>query len=899
MATAEPQAPGPSRPRLYRIDGSSYVFRAYHALPPLSTRKGEPTGAVYGFTNMLLKTLREGDPTHVAVAFDTKAPTFRHQMYDAYKANRTEPPDDLKPQFGRIREVVEAFNLPVLRKEGWEADDLMGTLAVKARAEGYDVVLVTGDKDFMQLVGPGIRMYDGMRDRWIDEAQVQEKFGVTPALVPDALALIGDSSDNVPGVRGIGEKTAGPLITRFGSLEALLDSLDQISAKGQKKKLEEGQDSARLSKRLVTIDLEAPVDVALEDLVRPEPDLPRLRALLAELEFTRLLQEVAPAKELSREHYEEVTTEAALAALREALEGAPVFAVDTETTSLTAMRAKLVGLSFSTEPGRAWYVPVGHTYAGAPAQLSEETVLGALGGILEDPARKKYAQNAKYDYLVLRRHGVTLRGVMGDPLLFDYLLDPGKGGHGLDDLTECELGHTTIKFSDVAGKGKSQITFDQVPLEKATPYACEDADCTFRLAERLAPRVREAKLWSLFSEVEQPLSTVLAEMEMAGVKLDRTRLETLSIDLAERIDAARAEVHRHAGREFTINSPKQLAEILFTELDLPVVKRTKTGPSTDVTVLEELAHQHPLPQAILEYRRLTKLKSTYVDTLPALIHPETGRVHTCFSQTTAATGRLASSDPNLQNIPIRTGDGRRIREAFVAEAGMALVSADYSQIELRILAHLAEDAALAEAFAAGHDIHARTASTLLGMPLEAVTDEDRRIAKAINFGIVYGMSAFRLARDLGIERREAQRYIDEYFEKHAGVSAWLERTVQAAHEEGIVRTVLGRHRRLPDLKSQNRNVRMAAERAAINTPIQGSAADIIKIAMLRVHDRLPAVCPEGRLILQVHDELMLEVPEAAAESVADWLRQEMEGAFDLSVPLKVDVGWGASWAVAH
>ncbi len=888
-----------SRQRLYLIDGSSYIFRAYHALPALSNRQGEPTGAIYGFATMLLKTLREGEATHMAVAFDSPEPTFRHKLFDAYKANRVEPPEDLKPQFQRIFELVEALNIPILRRPGWEADDLMGALAVRARTEGFEIVLVTGDKDFMQLVGPGIRMYDGMRDRWIDEEQVVERFGVPPSLVPDALALIGDASDNVPGVRGIGPKTAGPLIVRFGSVEALLDNLDSISSESQRRKLEEGRQAALLSKRLVTIDLGAPIEVDLPELGLRDHDLPRLRRLLTELEFTRLVQSLAPVQELSKKSYQLVTTASAFEEMYKELEASTAFAVDSETTSLVAMRARLVGLSFAIGDGRAWYVPVGHDGGAADEQLPIDFVLDRLRPLLENEEKAKYAQNTKYDHLVLRRHGVTLRGVVGDPMLFDYLLDPGKGGHGLDSLAQSELGHTNTKFEELAGKGKSQLTFDKVPLNKAMPYACEDADVTYRLARILGPRVQEAGLWPLYEEVEQPLSTVLAQMEISGVGVDRQRLESIAVELKERIELVRQEVFRHAGKEFTVASPKQLATVLFEDLGLPVIRRTKTGPSTDVAVLEELAGQHPLPEAILQYRQLTKLKSTYVDALPSLINPETGRLHTSYSQTTTATGRLSSSEPNLQNIPIRTEDGRRVREAFVAEPQMILISADYSQIELRVLAHLADDPALREAFETGQDVHARTASELLGTTVEKVSESQRRVAKAINFGILYGMSPFRLARDLGIDRDEAKQYIDSYFQRHRGVASWIDKTVARARERRMVTTILGRRRLLPEIDSKNYNVGSAAERMALNTPIQGSAADIIKLAMLRVHEGLGGISPRARLILQVHDELVIEAPKEDLESLAGWLRERMETAIELLVPLKVEVGWGETWALAH
>ncbi|RMG18885.1 MAG: DNA polymerase I [Deltaproteobacteria bacterium] len=885
--------------RLFLIDGSSYLYRAYFALPHLSNRKGEPTGAILGFVNMLQKVLREGKPTHAAVVFDAPGPTFRHALDAFYKANRPPMPEDLAQQVEGIHAVVRAMNLPLLMEEGWEADDIIGTLALEAVEKGYEVVIVTGDKDFLQLLRPGLTIYDGMHDRWLDEATARKKFGVPPAQVIDAMALIGDSSDNVPGVKGIGPKTAASLLERFGTLDALLERTGEISSPATRRKIEAGRDDALRSRELVRIATDVPLSVHVEDLAVKAPDTERLRELFRRWEFSRLLEQLTPEQAISMDAYETVLEEVQLEAVVRRLREAPAFALDTETTSRDPMRAELVGLSVATEGGWAAYIPVGHRYMGAPPQLGREAVLEALRPLIEDPQVKKYLQNAKYDWIVLKRAGVTLRGVAADPMLLDYLLDPGQPSHGLDALAQRELGHSAISFKAVAGSGKAQKTFDAVPLEQAAPYACEDADLTYRLAERLKPRVEEAGLWELYESLEAPLSMVLARMEMAGVKVDVEKLNALSAAYGERIARLEAEIHALAGRPFSILSPKQLAVVLFEDLGLPVKKRTKTGPSTDVTVLEALAEAHPLPRAVLQYRALTKLKSTYIDALPALVHPETGRIHTSFSQTTAATGRLSSSDPNLQNIPIRTEDGRRIREAFVAEKGAVLLSADYSQIELRILAALAEDPALIEAFRQGEDIHTRTASEILGVPAEAVTPEQRRIAKAINFGILYGMSAFRLARDLGLERREAQAFIDEYFRRYAGVKRWIDRTLEEAREHSMVRTLFGRRRILPDLHSQNRNVRAAAERIAVNTPIQGTAADIIKKAMLLVDEGLAAESPGARMILQVHDELVLEVPEADAERVAAWLRHTMEGVVQLSVPLQVEVGMGANWAQAH
>ena len=885
--------------RLLLIDGSSYLYRAYYALPHLSNRKGEPTGAILGFVNMLQKALREAEPTHAAVVFDARGKTFRNEIDAEYKAHRPPMPEDLAEQVEGIHEVVRAMNLPLIMEPGWEADDVIGTLALKALEKGYEVTIVTGDKDFLQLLRPGLTIYDGMHDRWLDEATAKKKFGVEPARVVDAMALIGDSSDNVPGVKGVGPKTAATLLERFGTLDALLERSEEIESTSLRRKIEEGKQDALRSRQLVRIVTDVPLQIDVDDLkVRP-PDMERLRELFQRWEFTRLIEHLTPRTAVARDDYHVVRSEEDFEALIRRLEEAEAFALDTETTSRDPMRAELVGLSFAVAGGWAAYLPVAHRYEGAPPQLDSEEVLRRLRPLIEDAARKKYLQNAKYDWLVLYRHGVHLRGIAGDPMLLDYLLDPGQPSHGLDVIAQRELGHTCISFKEVAGSGKAQKTFDQVPIEVAAPYACEDADVTFRLVERLEPRVREAGLWPLYEALEQPLSLVLARMELAGVKVDQDALEALSRAYGERIARLESEIYALAGRRFSILSPKQLGTVLFEELRLPVKKRTKTGPSTDVSVLEALAELHPLPKAVLQYRALTKLKSTYIDALPGLIHPETGRIHTSFSQTTAATGRLASSDPNLQNIPIRTEDGRRIREAFVAEEGYLLVSADYSQIELRILAALSGDPALSEAFRQGEDVHARTASEILGVPLEEVTGEQRRIAKAINFGILYGMSAFRLARDLGIERREAQAFIDEYFERYAGVKAWIDQTLAQARETGMVRTLFGRRRLLPDIHSKNRTVRAAVERIAINTPIQGTAADIIKRAMLRVDRDLGQVSPEARLILQVHDELLVEAPAAEAEAVGRYLASTMEEAASLAVPLKVEVGIGRNWAAAH
>ncbi len=884
--------------RLYLIDGSSYIYRAYFAIRHLSNSKGFATNAVYGFTNMLLKVVREHRPDHLAVIFDAKGPTFRKDIYPAYKANRAAMPEDLTPQVPIIKELVRAFNMPAIELLGFEADDIIATLAKKYAAEGMEITVVTGDKDLMQIVSERVRLLDTMKDRVTGPAEVDERFG-GPDKVIEVQALAGDTSDNVPGVPGIGEKTALDLIRRFGTVENLLAHIGEVSGKKRKENLAQFGDQALLSKKLVRLVDDVPLALDGDQFVFGEPNRQALATIFREMEFHKLQQEFAPEQRSDSDNYHVVTTEDALDDLMERLEQAPRICFDTETTSLDPMRAELVGLSFAVGKDEAWYVPVAHHYLGVPQQLPLQHVLERLRPILEDPARPKVAQNLKYDLLVLRRAGIEVRGAEFDTMIASYLGNPAARGHGLDGLALDLLGRRTITYSEVAGSGKKQIGFAEVDIAQATVYAAEDADITLQLADKLAPMLAEAHQEQLFRGIEMPLVAVLADMEWQGIRVDAQVLGDLSRGIEEKLAVLEKQIHALALRPFNIGSPKQLGEVLFEELKLPRGKKTKTGWSTDVEVLQKLAEEHEIAARLLDYRSLAKLKGTYTDALPKLIHPETGRIHTSFNQTVTATGRLSSSEPNLQNIPIRTEEGRRIREAFIPAEGNVLLSADYSQVELRILAHLSGDEVLRESFARGEDIHRRTASEILGIFPDMVTDEQRRQAKTINFGVLYGMSAFGLARSLGIGRKEAQVYIDNYFARYPKVGTFLEARRAEAREKKYVETLLGRRCAIPEIDSKNPNMRNFAERNAINYPIQGSAADIIKLAMLRVFHRLQSDGLRSKMVLQVHDELVFDVPQVELEQVRSLVREEMEGAVELDVPLNVDIGVGVNWSQAH
>lgn len=920
-----------SQAPLVLVDGSSYLYRAFHALPPLTTSKGMPTGAVKGVLNML-KSLRKQYPDSLfAVVFDAKGGTFRDAMFAEYKANRPSMPDDLRVQIEPLHASVKALGYPLLCVEGVEADDVIGTLARSSAALGRPVVISTGDKDMAQLVDGHITLVNTMTGSVLDVAGVHEKFGVGPEHIIDFLALMGDKVDNIPGVPGVGEKTAVGLLTGIGGgLSELYANLDKVpalpirGAKGLPAKLEEHRDAAFLSYELATIKVDVPLDIEVEALVCGEPDREALLALYTEMEFKSWIAEVqrdaAQAGEAiapleapqakAEPKYETILDQARFDVWLAKLRQAPLFAFDTETTSLDAQQAKLVGLSFAVEPHEAAYVPLAHDYEGAPAQLDRDSVLLALKPLLEDPAKGKIGQNAKYDINILANcaiggdptQGIQMRGVAYDTMLESYVLDSTATRHDMDSLALKYLDHSTIAFEDIAGKGAKQLTFNQIPLDKAGPYAAEDADITLRLHHALQARLAKTpSVQPVLMDIEMPLVPVLAKIERQGALVDAALLKVQSTELGVKMAELERTAFALAGEEFNLGSPKQLGVILYDKLGMPVLSKTAKGqPSTAEAVLAELAEQdYPLPTVLMEYRSLSKLKSTYTDKLPEQINPRTGRIHTSYQQAVAATGRLSSSDPNLQNIPVRTAEGRRIRQAFVASPGYKLLAADYSQIELRIMAHLAKDEGLLHAFRNDLDVHRATAAEVFGVPLEQVTTDQRRSAKAINFGLIYGMSAFGLAKQIGVDRKQSQDYIDRYFARYPGVLAYMERTRAQAAEQGFVETLFGRRLYLPDINAKNPALRKGAERTAINAPMQGTAADIIKRAMVAVDTWLTDSGLDARVILQVHDELVLEVREDLVEQVQEEIRPYMSNAAQLDVPLLVEVGVGSNWDEAH
>ena len=886
---------------IYLIDGTAYIHRAYHAIRGLTNSKGLPTNATFGFTRMLLKLMEDRSPAYIGMFFDAKGPTFRHEMYKEYKANRPAMPEDMAMQIPYIKEITAAFNLPIIELQGYEADDLIGTLARAAEKEGYEVVMVTGDKDFMQLVTDKAAIWDPMKDIIIDLKTIREKFGIEPHQMIDVQGLSGDSTDNVPGVPGIGQKTALDLIKTYHSMQELYEKLDTITKKKQRENLENFKDQAFLSRELVTIDTAVPVDMELAAFKVTAPDKKKLGELFKDLEFRQLQQSVPDQADLSHKDYQAVMDMDALLKLISQLENSGLFALDTETTSINPMQAKLVGLSFATRANQAFYIPCTHNYLGAPEQLDLQAVLEQLKPVLENPEIKKVGQNIKYDWMVLVRHGIDLQGVAFDTMLASYLMDPSKRAHNLDQIALDFLDHKTITYEQVAGKGKNALTFSQVSVDKAIPYACEDADITLMAKDVLMSGLKELDLEELMDTVEMPLVPVLMRMEMQGAGIDVDRLQELSKSFGQELDALEGSIHGLAGEAFNIKSSQQLGRILFEKLQLPVQKKTKkkTGYSTDVSVLTTLAEHHELPALILKHRTLAKLKSTYADALVELVNPETGRIHTSYNQTVAVTGRLSSSDPNLQNIPIRTKEGRKIRQAFIPRKDWYLVSADYSQIELRILAHCSEDDILIQAFREDEDIHTRTACEVFQIEPHSMTVELRRQAKAINFGIIYGMSAFGLSRQLDISNKMAKTYIDHYFSRYRGVKRFMDQTIADARQTRRTSTLLGRIRILPDIDSKNVIVRQAAERTAINTPIQGSAADLIKVAMIKVDDALRKKKLASAMLLTVHDELVFEVPPDELEVVTRLVRDIMEGVWELRVPLKVNISRGSNWDEAH
>ena len=913
---------------LILVDGSSYLYRAFHALPPLTNSKGLPTGAVKGVINMMRRLQKDYPNSTTAVIFDAKGKTFRDDIYSDYKANRPPMPDELRTQIQPIHDVIRAMGMPLISIEGVEADDVIGTYAVQATEKKQPVIISTGDKDMAQLVNEHISLVNTMTDAKLDREGVIAKFGIPPELIIDFLALLGDKSDNIPGVPGVGEKTALGLLQGLGGIDSIYQRLDEVEAlsfrgaKTMAAKLEEHRELAYLSYQLATIKTDVEVDLGVDQLANQAPDNDKLLSLFTDLEFKTWINELAgnPSSTQLKEavqgsapnsqpsvvtpsviKYETLLEQQQLSKWLQKIQESQLVAVDTETTSLDYMVADLVGISLAVDAGEAAYIPFGHDYLGVPQQLLREDVLEAIKPILENPRIKKVGQNLKYDMSVLAQHGIDLKGVAFDTMLESYVLDSVATRHDMDSLAQHYLDIETTSFSDIAGKGASQLTFNQISLEQAGPYAAEDADVTLRLHQALWPQVQaELPLKTLFQEIELPLINVLSRIERTGALVDDTLLFKQSQELAERLAELETQAWELAGEQFNLASPKQLAEILFAKLELPVLKKTAKGaPSTKEEVLQELALDYPLPKVLLEHRGLAKLKSTYTDKLPVMINPATRRIHTSYHQAGTATGRLSSSDPNLQNIPIRTAEGRRVRQAFIAPQGHKLIAADYSQIELRIMAHLSGDKNLLKAFELGQDVHRATAAEVFGVNLAQVTTDQRRSAKAINFGLIYGMSAFGLAKQLNIGRKQAAEYIDLYFERYPGVQDYMNQVRHSAAEKGYVETHFGRRLYLPEINSRNGMLRQAAERTAINAPMQGTAADIIKLAMINVDNWLTSNQLKSRMIMQVHDELVLEVPESEHQQVVIGVKECMENAASLQVQLLVDVGVGDNWDEAH
>ena len=892
---------------LILVDGSSYLFRAFHALPPLISSKGQPTGAIYGVVNMLKKLVQEYQPVHMAVVFDAKGKTFRNDMYKEYKANRPPMPDDLRTQIEPIHQLVDALGYPRIVVPNVEADDVLGTLAQQAAAAGYDVLISTGDKDLAQLVTDKISLINTMSNHISTPDSVLEKFGVPPEKIIDYLALIGDSADNIPGINKVGPKTAVKWLNEYESVDNIIAHANEFKGKVGEY-LREGLEQLPLSYQLATIVCDVELEQTPDELNLQAANTEALRELYSEYELKTWLSELGGSDATStiatapqvETNYQTVLTQTEFDDWLTQLKKADVFAFDTETTSLDYMKAKVVGVSFSIEPGKAAYVPFGHDYEDAPQQLSEETVLGSLKPLLEDATVGKLGQNLKYDAHVLQNHGIQMQGISDDTLLESYILDSTKR-HDMDSMASRFLNVDTVHFEDIAGKGVKQLTFNQIDLEQAGPYAAEDADITLRLHQHISAQLdAEPSLQKVYKEIELPLLPILQHIERNGVKVDAQMLADQSYQITQRLAELEQQAYTEAGEEFNLGSPKQIQAIFFEKLELPVIRKTPKGqPSTAEDVLQELAESYPLPKLILEHRGLSKLKSTYTDKLPLQIDANTGRVHTSYNQTGAATGRMSSSDPNLQNIPIRSEEGRRIRQAFVADEGNCILAADYSQIELRIMAHLSADESLLTAFRDGKDIHKATAAEVFDVPLDKVETEQRRAAKAINFGLIYGMSAFGLAKQLNVTRYQAQDYIDLYFERYPGVKEYMDSTREQAHETGYVETLFGRRLYLPEINSRNGQRRQYAERTAINAPMQGTAADIIKRAMIMVHNKLQQSDINALMIMQVHDELVFEVAENQVEALSELLHTEMESAADLNVPLLVDIGIGSNWDEAH
>ncbi|MED5578804.1 MAG: DNA polymerase I [Nitrospinota bacterium] len=897
--------------RIFLIDGSGYMFRAYYAMirQNLRNSKGAPTGAVLAFTRMLLKVIRDKKPEYAAIAFDRPEPTHRHSIFPEYKANRDAAPEDLVLQIPLIHRVVESLNIPLLVEAGLEADDLLGSLAQEALKNEFEVLLITGDKDFAQLVNEKIHIWDPMKDEEYGPQEIENKWGISPDKFIDIQALMGDSTDNIPGAPGIGEKTAVSLIQEFGSLDSLLDSIADVKKPKQKQILEENKDLILLSRELCRIKCDAEQTNILDDYKLKNANLKLAEELFVdELEFKNILEQL-PGYKVSdskiteekvrsiqkNEKYRKITTKTDLEKLIKILEKSMSFSIDLETTSLDPKEAEIVGLSLSMSTNEAFYIPVGHKNVPKKEQLSLKFVMEKLSPFLVSEEKEKIGQNIKYDISVFRECGYEVKGIIFDTMLASYLIFSNRTSHGLDHLAEEYFGISTIKYVDICGKGAKQISFSEVPIEDATQYACQDADITFRLAEKMKKQLKEDQLDKLFSDLEIPLLEILLNMESTGIRLNVDLLDKMSSKLKVKLEGMTKQIYVLAEEEFNINSTVQLRRILFENLNLPIMKKTKTGASTDIDTLEKLAHLHELPNMILQYRQLTKLKNTYTDALPRLVHEETGRIHTHFNQTITATGRLSSSDPNLQNIPIRSELGKEIRSAFIPKEGWSIFACDYSQIELRVLAHFTLDPSLVDAFLKGEDVHSTTASAVFGVSIEEVTSEMRRIAKAVNFGIIYGQGAFGLSKTLGIPQSEARSFIEKYFERFSSVPAFVEKVVDQAKEKGYISTLLGRRRYIPDIDSRNQHLRRASERTAVNSVIQGSAADIIKKAMVDIFYKLAKEKKQTKMLVQVHDELLFESPPNELDSSMDFVSQEMENAILLEVPVVVEVHSGKNW----
>ncbi len=887
--------------KILLIDGSSYIYRSFYALKELSTSGGFSTNAIYGFIRILLKVLKDYQPEYLAIVFDSPKPTFREKIYPAYKAQRAKMPDTLVPQIPYIKKVVQAFRIPSFEKAGYEADDIIGTLVKQLKSPDRDIVIITGDKDLMQLVAGRVTIFDTMKNITVGIKEVKERFGVEPEGIPEVFGLMGDTSDNIPGVPGIGEKTAVKLIKDFGTIKELFQHLDRVKNDKLRDTLSKFKDQAEQSKSLTTIDQKVPLDCRLSDLQVSAPDTEALRSLFKELEFSKLLKELAPEKSAAvaqgKEHYYLVTEESELKKLLPKLNKTRTLTLNIETTEDTVISSELVGIALTSSSHEAYYFPFKHDYTGVPKQLALKSTLEILRPILENEKTTKIGREIKSILILLKRHGIELAGPLYDIAIASYLLNPAKHDHRLEEITRSYLGHEMTAYEAIAGKGQKQLAFNQLDLTIAKSYAAEKADLTHLASQILLPKLKENNLWEMFEFMEMSLVHVLAQMEMDGVKIDIKFLKILSRDLQARITKLENKIYQLAGEKFNIDSPKQLQEILFKKLGLTALKRTKTGFSTNSDVLAKLAQKGAeVPALILEYRQLAKLKNTYIDSFPELVDSRTKRLHTSYNQTVTATGRLSSSNPNLQNIPIKTKEGAKIRKAFITEPNHILIAADYSQIELRILAHLSKEPALIHAFKKDKDIHTRTATEIFSVSDDSVTSEMRRVAKVINFGIIYGMSAHGLSAELKIDHVTAQEYIDNYFLKHPEVQRYIQETIESVRKQGYVVTMFGRKRFLPEIKSHNVMVRNFAERAAVNAPIQGAAADIIKKAMINIQNRLHKEGLKSRMIMQVHDELIFEVPKKEEASMKEFIRKEMEEVVTLAVPLKADLSCGPNWA---